>query len=195
MNALQLIIEVENINGNTFVSIPHYTNSKGEESKQVLQIGVNRNKRLQKDLETLKGFEVSKMDFEGKKYDLETALKAKDALIVSLEKVLAPKDVKEQLKAANDATINRSNGQIDAYETIVNGLRYNKEEKMLYVTGYVTFKQVLVKGEYKKVNSRPLTLAKNDIKKQANLLDSKFRNMRLDNIDAIKINGKLIQLK
>lgn len=183
------IVEVlfNNINGNSFVSINNYLSSAGEVSNRVIQVGVNRSKRLAADLETLKGFDVTEV---AEKYGKVVADKAKLEMIISLQKVLASEKEKEVLRAQNDATINRSDAQLDAYYVIQEkGLKIHKETKDVYVWGYTQSKEVLVEGVYKVVKSQAKTLAKKMITKQANLKDSTFRLFKAGNLAQIKLQG------
>ena len=196
--ANKVLVELNEVQGNTFVSIRNYTNKVKKEgeipevSNQVIQIGVNRTKRLQKDLETLKAFDITEV---ADKFGQETADKAKLALIISLQKVLASEEEKKVLRAQGDKTIKRSDAQKDAYAVIhPKGMKYNYETKELYINGYKTFKEVIKEGYKKPVNSRALTLAKNKIKYDANLLDNNYRNFRIKEIGLLKINGEVINL-
>lgn len=174
------------INGNSFVAINNYLSSAGEVSNRVIQVGVNRTKRLEKDLVKLQNYDISEVV---EKFGKVVAEKAHLELIISLQKVLATEVEKDVLRAQNDATINRSDAQIDMYTVIEKGMKVHNESKDLYVYGYTQSKEVLVPGVYKEVKSQAKTLAKNAIKYGAKLQDNDYRLFKAGNLAEIKLQG------
>jgi hypothetical protein len=82
----------------------------------------------------------------------------------------------------------RQQGQIDAYTHICNGVKAHNVTGKIYIYAMAHAKTVLIEGEYKDVDSAPLTIAKNIIKK--GLKTSKYRNFILKNTLAAKVNGE-----
>lgn len=80
------------------------------------------------------------------------------------------------------------------YIPIVNGINLNTTDNTIQLFGLAHTKTVLVAGEYKTVNSRPLTVEKDKIRKQLSI--SKFREFALDlgNVDSARVNGETIEL-
>jgi hypothetical protein len=170
--ALQVIANLTNAlakspTGVSFVSIKGYTNSYGEVSNNVVNVGASLSNAKTKDIETLQSLDVTALN--GDSILLE---KARVELINSF---IAPNE-------------NRSNGQIDAYTIIAKGIKVHNQSGEIYVFGLRNSKSVLAEGIYPIVNSRPLTIAKNSLKK--NLKSSKFTQFKLSATSVIKANGE-----
>tara|TARA_R110000822_G_scaffold185911_1_gene325018 strand:+ start:3689 stop:4219 length:531 start_codon:yes stop_codon:yes gene_type:complete len=151
--------------GVTFVSVKEYENKANEISNYLINVGVSLVNAKNKDIEYLENLDVS---------TLQTTI-CKDLLN---EARLA------LIKALKKPNENRSKGQKNAYTTISKGIRLHNETNRLHVYGFFVKKDVIVKGVYKKVNSRPLTIAKNFLRKS--MKSTKFRTMILEMADAIK---------
>jgi len=186
LRELATIENVANIKGTSFIGIQGYENSSNEISNQVILLGANYRNAQIKDLNSYKNFDINSLVGE---YDLDLLNKGLDQLISSLEKTMLKDDEKEALRLKNDATINRSDAQKDAYTHIENGIKYHKDTDTLYIYGYIVSKKVIQKGSYKVVKSRPLTLAKNAIKKACNLRTTKFRQFKIENASKLKMQG------
>ena len=152
--------------GVTFVSVKGYENKQNEISNQLINVGVSYENAKAKDVETLANLDVTTLDTD---IDTKLLIEAKVALIKSL---ITP----------NQA---RSQAQKDNYETISEGIRVHKETRKLLVYGYIVSKEVVQKGTYKKVNSRPLTIAKNYLRKHY-MKSAKFRQFYIEMSDSIK---------
>jgi hypothetical protein len=153
--------------GVSFVSIKGYTNSYGEVSNNLVNVGASLTSAKYSDIETLQSLDVTALN--GDSILLE---KARVELINSF---IAPNE-------------NRSNGQIDAYTIIAKGIKVHNQSGEIYVFGLRNSKSVLAEGIYPIVNSRPLTIAKNSLKK--NLKSSKFTQFKLSATSVIKANGE-----
>tara|TARA_R100000995_G_scaffold84922_1_gene65900 strand:+ start:21689 stop:22198 length:510 start_codon:yes stop_codon:yes gene_type:complete len=165
-----LINKLKQFNGVQFVAINNYTNKQGEISKVLLNVGASIQNAKQKDINTLKGIS----------YDYETIEeKARIELLTALTK-------------PTKQTKNRSQGQKDAYVQLCTGIRMHIETKTIYIYGLQVRKNVVQKGEYKTVNSRPLTIAKNIIRKT--LKHTKFRQYSLSKIDTLTFDGETLTI-
>ena len=151
--------------GVSFVSVKEYENKANEISNYLINVGVSLENAKNKDIEYLENLDVKTLETD---IDFDLLNEAKIALI-------------KGIKSPNK---NRSNGQKNAYTTITKGVRLHNETNRLHVYGFFVKKDILVKGVYKKVNSRPLTIAKNFLRK--NMKSTKFRTMILQMADAIK---------
>ena len=189
LRTIKGLVTAKTINGSSFVGVREYTNSKGEVSNQLLRVGYNYTNLLKKDFKKLQQLEISSVI---EKYGQETATKAYEELLTSLAKLLATEEEKEELRKQNDSTMKRSDAQIDAHITLATGIQQNKESGKIFVVGICERKKVLVEGEYKKVNSRPKTLAKKDIKKLAELTNDKIRRFTFNDISEVKMQGVTI---
>lgn len=173
MNILEIGASASNIQdkiknsptGVTFVSLV-YTNKAGEKSQYLLNVGASHKKAKETDIETLKKLDVSKLKT---KFSKELLTKAVNSLLTSL---LKPS------KAHSEA-------QKDAYIHLATGIKEHSEYGDIYLYGLVVNKTIIVKGEYKKVNSRELTICKNWIKKNY-MKSSNFRMFIMKNADSIK---------
>jgi hypothetical protein len=163
----------KSITGVSFVSIRNYTNKNGEVSNNLVNVGASYENAKAKDIEFLENLDYSKHDFKSPNTLIE---EARLALIASF---LKPDE-------------NRSNGQIEAYTTIFAGVKVHNETGLLYVYGYRENKTVLVKGEYPTVNSKPLTIAKDELRKL--LRTGKFTQFALEIGNEIKANGETLEL-
>jgi len=170
--AIQVITNLTNAlakspTGVSFVSIKGYTNSYGEVSNNVVNVGASLTSAKYSDIETLQSLDVTA--FNGDSILLE---KARVELINSF---IAPNE-------------NRSNGQIDAYTIICKGIKVHNQSGEIYIFGLRKSKTTLVDGVYPQVNSKPLTLAKNTLRRE--LKSSKFTQYKLSSTSVIKLNGE-----
>jgi hypothetical protein len=163
---------LNSIKGCRFVGIKGYTNNNGEVSDILINLGASYVNAKEKDIEYLRTLDVTKMDTT---IDAETLETARVELLNSLIK---PSET-------------RSEAQTDTYLNINQALKIHKESLAIFVYGYCENKRVITEGEYKEVKSRPLTIAKNFIKK--NMRTGKFRQYKLDEITMLKVGGLTIE--
>lgn len=83
---------------------------------------------------------------------------------------------------------NRSQGQIDAYTIAAKGIKVHNESGDIYIFGLRVNKSVVEQGVYPIVNSKPLTLAKNTLRRE--LKSNKFTQYKINATTAIKLNGE-----
>ena len=172
----QLVVTAETTKRATIIGVNAYTNKQGEISNQRLIGGITYEKCLVKDFKSLNDKRKFVFNRLSKKYSLELIAQAYNELHLSLEKRLSSPEIKEILRQQNDTTVKRSDAQIDAYTQIAKGVKFHKENKEYHVFGLVFAKKVLVSIEYKKVNSKELTICKNEIQKLCNFRQLKYRN-------------------
>lgn len=81
------------------------------------------------------------------------------------------------------------------FQSICKGVRLNKNTLQLHIFGFVVKKNVVVPGNFKKVNSSEKTVAKRYLRKK--MKSGRFRDFILDaeNIAGLKVRGKLIELQ
>ncbi len=184
LNNVATLVACKTINGTSFVGVRGYENSKDEISNQTFLVGINYANLLDADLKTLKAFDIKPLI---KKYDKETVTKAYTELLNSLIKRTATEFEKAILREANDSTIKRSDAQSDAYVNVAKGLK--AKDNNLYIYGLCVRKEVLVEGNYPSVNSSLKTIIKNEIKKTAELKETKFKQFKLGNLETLNIQG------
>lgn len=173
-SAAQVITMVKNAvskspTGVSFLSVRYYTNKNGETSHYSINFGAKYENAVARDIEFLRNVDVTTMTWKSPMIEI---FKAKEALLASFEQ---PDKV-------------RSDAQKDTYEHISKGLKVHNETGALYVYGYLKSKKILIKGEYKTVNSSAQTIAKDEIRKH--LRTGKFRMFVLDSFHVLKSNGK-----
>ncbi len=178
------LVACKTIKGTSFVGVKNYENSKGEVSNQTFVVGINYGKLLENDLKTLQAFDILPLI---EKYDKEIVSKAYAELLTSLTKRTATEFEKEILRASNDSTINRSDAQSDAYESLAKGLK--AKDGSLYIYGLCVKKTVLIEGVYPTVKSQLKTIVKNEIKKNANLKELKYKQFKLGEFETLNIQG------
>lgn len=160
--------------GVTFLGLRNYQNKQLETSNYLINLGVSYEDQKSKDIEYLKNLDITKMSFNS---PLTLIEEARQKLINSF---IAPDE-------------NRSNGQINAYTHICKGLKVHNESGLLYIYGYLVNKTVTIKGEAKKeVNSRPLTLAQNELRKE--LKTGKFVSFIVSVGNTIKVSGETLEI-
>ena len=162
----KLIENLQSITGVSFVSIT-YTNEHNEKQLTTFNVGVDYDKAKQKDLEYLKNIDISTLDSS---ISSEILTEATQSLISDFEKTIS----KEKVKTNN-------------FIHVANGLKFHTEKNELYVYGMQIQKTVLSKGEYKEDTRKPLTIAKDEIRKY--LRTSKYRQFKIEKAEQFKIKG------
>lgn len=160
----------------TFVAIKNYTNEQGEISNYVINLGASFTNAKQADIETLKSRESIAslgIDFGS------VALYSEEARMALLNANLKPSKA--------------SKAQTDAYTTICPNVRMHNETGRLYVYGFRVSKTVIKAVEYPEVDSAPLTIAKNKIRKELKV--PKFRQYCLDKLVEIRMNGETLEFE
>ena len=155
--------------GVSFFAVKGYQNEQGEISNYVINVGSDFEKAKKADIKFLQNLKVATI---------------KDA---KSDVVLLEQARQELLKALIEPSKTRSEGQTDAYEHIAPNVKRHLTNGNLYVFGTRVNKNVLVKGTYPVVNSRPLTIAKDEIREL--LKSTKYRQFKLD---LYEINFKVI---
>lgn len=157
--------------GTTFASFI-YENAKGERAKHTVILGASTTKLYERDLIVLREMLPTLTGI---------AAEACEKIIASREKSLA-----EGIGQREDYT-NR-----DTYVFIkgVDGVKVHKESGDIHVVGLVQRKRVIVPGVYKKVNSRPETIARQEI--ESKLPSAKFRQYKLTSVQEARLRGKVL---
>jgi len=169
-------------NGTTFVGLT-YTNKNGETAKHVINVGFSYANAVKKDLAKLQGTNIE---------NLSKAIN----FPIDLVQTAVNKMIDSFVKNQNEETqSNQSKAQQDLYIHVpgVTGVKINKETKKIHIYAMAIHKEIIVKGEYKEVNSRELTLCQNAIKKHLNFTTAKYRNFiinpdQLHELNANKLN-------
>lgn len=171
---------VKEIGGTSFAGLV-YTNKNGERARYTINLGVNHEKVLHKDLVRLAKIR------EGLFPQI-----AENFGEVIAEKAFA--EVQKSIETSLDGTNVNSIAQKEAYIYFNKGMKFGLNTRKLYITGYKVAKVVLEKGEYPVVKSRPLTLAKKMIDKH--LKRGNVRQFVLDEaqLETFKTNNKTVEI-
>ena len=147
-----------------------YTNQKGETSKYLLHLHVNYLKVLERDLKVLRSLMTTSAIEETARQELIASIK------LSIEtKGHNPNYTKEGY-----------------YTPLVHGVKYHDDD--LYVNAFVVSRTVIQAGFYQHVNHKPLTVAKNKMKKL--LKSGAFREFKINmnQIDEVRSDGKVLEI-
>lgn len=186
-----LFDKFNSLKGASFISINNYlAKTSGELANHKLNVGISVKNAKETDLNRLKNCTKQDLVMVSKASGIsyQICVEAHAEMLASAEKNLS--------ENIEDRT-NQSQGQTDAFISLTkNGsVKLHKETLAVHIFGMHIDKKVLVKGEeYKKVNSRPKTLAKKAITKHLDLRAQNFRTFILPNADNLKVMGEVIEL-
>jgi hypothetical protein len=177
---LQVIVALKkaidkSITNVSFVSIRNYENKFGEIANHLINVGVSYEKSKERDIEFLKHLDFNSNEFEFKS-----------------EKTLLEQARLELISSFEKPDTNRSEGQINAYTNIIKGVKVHNETGEVYIFGYRENKTILQEGNYPIVKSKPLTIAKNELRKL--LRTGKYTQYVLSSIGEVRTNGETLEL-
>ena len=187
-NGKQFFNNFESLKGVSFIRINNYiSKTSGEIANHTINVGLSVKNAKETDLMRLKACNDKDLQMisASSRIAVDVCRVALAELISSAEKNLS--ENKEDRTA-------QSNGQTDAYIFITPAIRFHKDTQELHVFGQAISKVVIVKGEYKTVNSSDKTLAKKAIKSHLDLRSDKFRDFIVGNIESVKMNGETIEI-
>jgi hypothetical protein len=185
----QLIEATNGINGVSFVKLRGYSSDLSKQTEvadALINIGASYSNMVVKDENIFANFDLSKVDvnkFNYSNIDLngvsldEYKKQIIEALPIALEELNKP-----GTKTSNDIYLNKA-------------LVFNLTTLKLSIIGQGINKTVEQKGTFKIVKSKPKTIAKELIKKQAFSKKDSLRRYKIDNFNgSIKINGDTIEI-
>lgn len=177
----QIAKQLATVEGTQFASFTYLSKKANELARHTLILGFSYHKLVEKSVTEL---EILMADNADKWTPLQK--QAADNVMASLKKTLAAHERGEQ---------NEDYTKKGQYVSIGNGLNLNTNDNTLQLFGLAHNKVVLVEGVYPKVNSRPLTIAQNEIKDQLSI--SKFREFALDlsQVAQARINGNTLEME
>jgi hypothetical protein len=154
----------------TFCSVKGYVNDEGEKADYLINIGVNYQTAKQKDIKFLTELDITTMEWNCPKIDI---LKAQTELLNSL---INPSQA-------------RSQAQKDAYIHINEALKLHADTLELYVFGSKVKKTIVEAVEYGEDTRKPLTKAKDELRKL--MKSTKYRQFKFK-LDGMKmrLNGE-----
>ena len=177
------ILEEATKKGCTFISFLYVTKKDGETSRYTLNFGIDNKAACEHDKAALEAYQPEN--------DLESQAKA--LMLQSLNETITNGVSSSYVHAAQ----NKANGQ-DTYEVISKGVKLHKEDNTIHLSGFIQQKEQVAPptNPKKPVQHKPLTLAKNKIKKSCGIKRLPWGQFILsqENIAGIKVKGNLIQL-
>ena len=185
-----IVAKFAELNGTSLVGIREYeSKTSGEICNHVVNANFSYGNAVTKDMGKLANSTKEDVKAIAEKFNLASELvnEAIAALNASFVKNQNPETASKQ-----------SIAQKDAYIPITNAIKLNKETNLLHIYALAMWKdEPIVKGTYKEVKSRPLTIAKNAVKKYFDFTTAKYRNFIVhpDMISEVAITGNVLGLK
>lgn len=176
------------LKGAKFISLNNYLSDTSKElANYVINVNISVQKAKEKDFESLKSITDDDLKAINKMSGI-----AVDILKVSLSEMLI--SAEKNLSAKLEDRTAQSQAQTNAYVNLAPGVKLHPDTMALHIFGMVINKDLLVKGEYKEVNSSAKTLGKKAITQHLDLRAGKFRNFILANADNLKVSGTTIEI-
>lgn len=158
---------LESIKGSKFIKLNNYYSGETSElSDVVVNVGISYENAKLKDIKTLEEMDITKY------------------ISLAFDQPLLEQARKELIESLKTPSKSHSDAQVNTYNTITSNIKIKKDTQEVYIYGTVLNKKVVVDGEHKEVKSKPLTLAKNVLKKE--LRTGHWRQYKITNIDSIK---------
>jgi hypothetical protein len=179
----QLLAELANVQSAKFASFTYKAKGTGEVAKHTVLLNFSVEEAYKKDIELVNSI------FDNATDPLEKTAAGEilASLAVSLQEGAGNNPAYTHGEAARG-----KNCETYIHVKDIAGLMIHAETGSLHVKGMAITKEVIEQGTYKKVNSAPLTIAKNKIRSQ--LRSGKIRQFVLDGLQSVRINGETLEL-
>ena len=176
-NLKPFLNSVKSLQSARFASITYRSKSTGEVARHTVLLNFSYGNAISKSISQLKKLKSSI------KTEIDTL--AYDEVMASLVK---SREAHKSGKQNEDFT------KKDLYIPLGNGLNLNKNDGSIQLYAMTINKVVIHEGIEKNVNSKPITIAKNELKKK--LAIGKFREFSIDNQNALlfRSSGDTIEL-
>lgn len=174
----KLLQALAGIRGVSFVSFVYTAKGTGETAKYLVNVGSSTGNLYDRDIALLRRFKSLAGRF------------ASPLTIEAIESVLDSRLESQEKGVGNNSAYTCA----DTYVTLegLPNVKFHKDTGEVYVSGILHSKQVITPGTYKKVNSAPLTIAKNNVRRR--LPSSKFRTFSLGMVETAKVRGDTIEI-
>jgi hypothetical protein len=160
LNAKEVVDFFGSVNSSLFLSLDNYVNQSGEIANHLVQLNIDRSKLAQKALTKLNAVSFPESDIK------------EIARLELIKSIVSPNET-------------RSKAQTDAFIRLNKNVQFCPNTRQISIFGgQRLMKKVIVKGEYKTVNSKPLTIAKNELVKDLKI--SFYFNPARFNLDLSK---------
>lgn len=181
----ELIAKLNEIgNKAQFASLKYTAKESGEVARHTLILGASYIAMVEKAKLALELTPESELIQIG--VPAEIVAQAKSEVLASFAQTLA---------TTGKGLVNNNYTNRDTYiQTQVPGIKYNANSGELALFGLALSKVVLKPGVHKKVNSKPLTIAKRKIEKHVRTMSPKTFIVKAELFDTMKLNGATIEL-
>lgn len=172
MNTEQFVAELSKLRpGSTFLTLKGYRNASSEVADYSIIFHMSYKNALERSITTLEAV-VPVTDLEAT---------AKQELIDGYSQSLKRIEDKEEIDDAYTRFF-------DSDGTPIKGVKLHTESETLHLYGLVVHKKVIMPGNYKKVNKKELTIAKDKLRKLCPV--EKFRQFKIlpDQVDKITVD-------
>ena len=177
--------------GAKFARIIGYSSDKSDHSEiadHTIILNFSYGNMRKDDKETLRTFDVNVVDVNKFNYDsIDTK---------GMELTTYKNEVRNCLQNALYEINNpKPSTKVNNDEYLNEMLVFNWNTERLSIIGQGVKKETIVEGEYKKVKSAPLTIAKKLIKKQSNLRVDKYKRFAIDNLNIVNLQGETLEIQ
>ena len=182
----KIVNEFENLQGAKFVSFRNYKADNKGIYNYILNMNVNLMNAKKKDLECYKNISNEQIKNFADMYgmNVKECFIGFSELLSSAEKNVNP-DIKKRTTA--------SQTQTNTYIVIGKGIKVHKEKGTIHFFGQIISREVIKEGEKKVRNYKTdRTKFKDLFPFSLDLKTKKIRNLRLDRINSIKLNGNTL---
>jgi len=158
----------------TFLTLSGYKSESGEVANYSIVFNMSYENALNRSIQTLKDY-VPENELE---------ITAKKELLDSFNKSLE----KIKITPVEEIDDNYTHFQ-DEDGKFIKGVKLHEKTDTLHLYGLIVHKKVLTPGTYKEVKSKPLTLAKDKLRKMCSV--SKFRQFKIvpEQLEFIAVNN------
>ena len=191
-----LLAVASTIKGTSFAYVKeYYSKTSGIVNNYSILLGYSNENAIENDYEIISDKNAKLFVFNAleNEFSNEAILKAFNELLYSLEKRMASPEIKAELLKQNDATMNRSKGQTDAFTHLAKGVKIHNESKLIYIEGLEINKTFVEQREdVKPTNSKENTIIKRKIEKILNFRQAKIRRFTFSETE-ISLQGLKIK--
>lgn len=161
--------------GSTFLTVRGYKNEAGEIADYSLAFHFSYENALKKSIETLAALDLKEA------LEVQARNELLNSFAMSLQRGVASPELEDR-----DPTFTYFKGEDGNY---VKGVKLHTKTDILHLYGLVVFKRILMPGMYPKVNSKPLTIAKNKLRYLTPV--GKFRQFHITSsqVDSIAVEN------
>lgn len=157
----------------TFLTVKQYMNNFGELSDFSICFHIDYLKSVARAKELLEAYKPVPADVQGRPYSFNQLMVARDELVDSYNETLSEK------RNSRDTSSHAYDLIISGDGPVLDGVKLHWSQDILHVYGFQVHKKTYMKGNYPPDKRRPLTIAKDDLRRWTPL--GNFRQFKLAN--------------